>query len=226
MCDGVRAAPEPGLSGEHRPDPDTGSGGSEHYKVITDICINDISVTQQQQKFVWAVFWEWRLDYARAGELRAGAWDTRPHSGVAGGHHRPIGRCRSDNSGSISRFCHKHAADSHFGGGTENWRLAGHTGLRLRARCWGHLLSHPRVTTSPSSSLSLSGDHQDKVTVTPPRNKPFVFDPHQRLYTVLQESNADLLRELSDVTDIQEEPDLTCPDLGPGPELDNLESRY
>ena len=139
MCDGVRAAPEPGLSGEHRPDPDTGSGGSEHYRVITDICINDISVTQQQQKFVWAVFWEWRLDYARAGELRAGAWDTRPHSGVAGGHHRPIGRCRSDNSGSISRFCHKHAAASHVGGGTENWRLAGHTGLRLRAGGWGHL---------------------------------------------------------------------------------------
>ena len=69
-----------------------------------------------------------------------------------------------------------------------------------------------RVTTSPSSLSSLSsssGDHQDNVNPTPPRNKLFVFDPHRRLYTVLQESNADLLRELSDVTDIQEEPNLT-----------------
>ena len=128
-----------------------------------------------------------------------------------GGHPPPMtgaGQIIEDQSpASVTNM--QHAAVSHVGGGTENWRLAGHTGLRLRARCWGHLLSHPRVTTSPSSSLSLSGDHQDKVTVTPPRNKPFVFDPHQRLYTVLQESNADLLRELSDVTDIQEEPDLT-----------------
>ena len=52
MCDRVRAAPEPGLSGQHRPEPDTGSRGSEQYRVITDICINDISVTQQQHNFL------------------------------------------------------------------------------------------------------------------------------------------------------------------------------
>ena len=33
-------------------------------------------------------------------------------------------------------------AVSHVGGGTKNWRLAGHTGLRLRAGGRGHLLSH------------------------------------------------------------------------------------
>ena len=50
MCDRVRAAPEPGLSGQHRPEP--GSRGSEKYTVITDICINDISFTQQQHNFL------------------------------------------------------------------------------------------------------------------------------------------------------------------------------
>ena len=80
--------------------------------------------------------------YVRAGD--PGVRGTRPHSGVAGVSTVPLagaGQIIEDQSpASVTNM--QHAAVSHVGGGTENWRLAGHTGLRLSARGWGHLLSH------------------------------------------------------------------------------------
>ena len=75
----------------------------------------------------------------------------------------------------------------------------------------------PRTTSPSSPSSSSSGEHQDKVTVTPPRHEPFVFDPHRRrLYSVLNETTADILREVSDVRNIDE----GLPVTNPVPETD------
>ena len=132
--------------------------------------------------------------YVRAGD--PGVQGTRPHSGVAGVSTVPLagaGQIIEDQSPASVTYMQQFLMTEE-GPRTGDWLGTPGSGSVPGAGVTSSLT--PRVTTSPSPSSSSSGDHQDKVTVTPQRNKPFVFDPHLRLYTVLQESNADLLREV------------------------------